>query len=306
MKRDKEFEIQVEIENACLLNCSHCSSYEMRKSKSSIYSEEALISFIKSFNYPVHVYLTGGDPILYPNLVGFCKELSSVNTCRTVGLYTTGNCAMMEPISKGYANLLAQAGVKDCYLSIYHKNSEEHDSFTGKMGSFFNTISSANNLKDASIHPKAHLVLTNQNKAHIEDIIYFCESIGFEEVRVLKLTETGKARNNWSQIGIPIAEQDSIITSLINRKDEFNIKLSFSGYPQLHACRSSENAYKCQAGTNLLYITLSGDIYPCACTVQFSKQFHLGNINNLAEVIRQIERAYPNDYNPFCLNRNNI
>ena len=302
MRNYKEFEIQVEIENSCLLNCSHCSSYEMRKMKRTSYPEATLIRFIKAFCNPVHVYLTGGDPALYPNLVAFCEKISCIETCRSVGLYTTGNCAMMKPISSTYANQLVNAGVTDCYLSIYHCTPGAHDSFTEKVGSFSNTLSSIYNLKDAGIIPKAHLVLTKQNKNDLDDIIRFCEHIGLGEVRILRLAEAGSAKYNWDKIGIPIAEQDSIIASLINRKDEFHIKLSFSGYPQLHACRSLENACKCQAGTNLLYITLSGEVYPCACTIQFSEQYRLGNISNPAEVIRQIECAYPHDYNLSCLN----
>ena len=117
---------------------------------------------------------------------------------------------------------------------------------------------------------------------------------------------SGSAKNNWDKIGVPIMRQDDIIATLITMKDDFSVKLTFSGYPHLHACRSSMNAYKCQAGTNLLYITLSGDVYPCACAVRFGQRYRLGNINNPKETINQIDTIYTDSFNHFCLSEDAI
>ena len=178
----KEYEIQIEIEKSCLLNCVHCSSYAMRKSGKRYFTDEAIVDFLSCFQGNIRVYFTGGDPILYPNLIRLCKLISTRKANASIGLYTSGNCAMMKPISEAFANLLAHAGVKEGYFSIYHSIPEEHDAFTGQSGSFYNMISSVKNMQRVGIVPKAHLVLTNKNQEDLDAIIRYCEKIGFEEI----------------------------------------------------------------------------------------------------------------------------
>ena len=302
MRENKEYEIQIEIENACLLNCVHCSSAETRKITKRLYSDDMLVNFLSHIPSMIHVYLTGGDPILYPGIANLCNSISEVKPNARIGLYTTGNSFMMKPISEELANKLACAGVSDCYFSIYHCIPEKHDAFTRCAGSFYNTISSASRLKDTGVSPKAHLVLSKQNYKDIDAIIDTCRKMGFEEVRVLKLTPTGNAKYNWDEIGISSQEQDKVITSLIERKDSFGIRLTFSGYPHLHPCRASTNAYKCQAGTNLIYINAMGDVFPCACTLGFPGKFKLGNIGETHKVLDAMETLYSHGFNESCLN----
>ena len=64
MRINREYEIQFEIENACLLDCVHCSSLAMRESGKRLYTNEQMIEFISCFPGPVRVYLTGGEPLL--------------------------------------------------------------------------------------------------------------------------------------------------------------------------------------------------------------------------------------------------
>lgn len=302
MIENKEFEIQVEIENTCLLNCVHCSSYDTRKLAKRLYPDETLANFVSSFSGPVHVYFTGGDPILYPGIITLCERISRAKQNVTIGLYTTGNCPEKEPISDELAKQLAKAGVMDCYLSIYHYIEEKHDAFTGCLGAFQNTISSAAKLKSAGIQPKTHLVLNKQNYNDLDTIIHFCIEQGFEEIRILRLAPSGKAKHNWSEIGVSLKKQDEIITTLMGRKDHYGAKLTFSGYPHLHPCRASMNAIKCQAGTNLVYVNAVGDVFPCACTLGLPEQFKLGNIGDAHKVLDKIEALYSHDFNESCLN----
>lgn len=301
MRKNREYELQFEIENACTLDCIHCSSFAMRHSGKRLYTDEKMVEFIACFQGPVHVYLTGGDPVLYPNLISLCQSISSCKEDVSVGLYTTGNYSYRQPIPQSLATHLSHSGVTDCYFSIYNSMSEAHDMVTGCPGSFKNTLASVDACLAAGIQPKAHLVLCRQNYEMIEDIIAFCRDKGFIEVRILKLTPAGNAENHWDKIGIPMERQRERIVSLIQRKDQFNITLSFSGYPSLYPCRASKSAVQCQAGTNLLYVTLSGDVYPCACAVRFGDRYKLGNVADVCEVRTNLNVQYPNECNRDCL-----
>lgn len=299
---NKNFELQFEIENRCLLDCVHCSSAEMRKSARRECSDDDIVAFISEFKGPVHVYFTGGDPILYDNLIPLCQSIKGSKSDVEIGLYTTGNCAHLQPISEEATLQLYEAGVRDCYLSMYSVSSEEQDTWTGTPNSHRNTITSVERLRMAGIQAKAHVVLSKINYLHIDDLIEFCKNVGFSEVRILKLTPSGNAVRNWYKIGLSLDIQNEIIEEIILKKDLYDIKLSFSGYPGLHPCRSLATAKKCQAGTNLLYITSSGDVYPCACTVRAPEKYKIGNISDIPSIFEYLSKYYSNEFNETCLN----
>jgi len=299
---NKWFELQFEIENRCLLDCVHCSSAEMRKSAGRKYSDDDIIAFIAEFKEPVHVYFTGGDPILYENLIPLCQGIKERKLDVEIGLYTTGNCAYSQPVSEEMALQLYEAGVRDCYLSMYSMSSAEQDAWTRKPNSYRNTLISAERLRAAGIQVKAHVVLSKINYLHVNNLVELCKNLGFAEVRILKLTPSGNAMHNWDQIGLPLDIQNDLIEDMISKKNLYDVKMSFSGYPNLHPCRSSPAAKRCQAGTNLLYITSSGDVYPCACTVRAPEKYRIGNILDIPGIFKYLSENYSKGFNETCLN----
>ena len=136
----------------------------------------------------------------------------------------------------------------------------------------------------------------------MEDIICFCDSLGVEEVRILKLTPSGKAEKSWKTIGLSLKEQEDVVLDFVNRKSTFPVRLSFSGYPKIHPCRSIENAVGCQAGTNLLYIDINGDVFPCACAKRAPDKFKICNITELWKLKKYILDTENTMNNDSCLN----
>ena len=296
------YEIQIEIENMCLLDCIHCSSVDMRSNGNRCYTDEELLRFISLFQGKLHIYFTGGEPLLYENLLKLCAEIRAVNKNVAIGLYTTGNCFGGKPISDDLARRMSQAGIVDCYFSVYSDVEYEHDVWTAVNGSLSNTIESVEMLKQRGIISKAHLVLNRYNKHKLKAVIRSCSEIGFEEVRILKLTPTGSAIANWDSIGIPIEEQNKLINQLIQEQENYPVKLGFSGYPDLHPCRSWDTAVGCQAGTNLLYVDAEGDVYPCACTKRNPNRFKIAHITELKKLQEYVVSKETTLKNDTCLN----
>ena len=292
------WELQFEIETKCSLNCVHCSSFEMRQHKNRYYTDDDLINFIKLFETSLHIYFTGGEPINYKMLPVLCKEIQEISPNIRMGLYSTGNHLCNSFINEKFAKELHDNGVEDFYFSIYSDIEEEHDDWTQTKGSFMNTILSINSVKSVGIIPKAHVVLTKTNFHKINKVIEFCEIIGIKEVRILRLTSCGTAIYNWNKIGLSHDEQNKIIEDLIKNKQKFDVKLSFSGYPLLHPCRSFDNSKGCEAGIKLLYIDIFGDIYPCACSKEENK---ICNIVECEKVINYI-KSQSIMYRTNCLN----
>lgn len=262
---DKFFELQFEIETACLLDCIHCSSTNSRLLAKRQYSDEDILRLLDLYTGETRVILTGGEPLLYKHIFELCKQISLKSPLSKIGIYTTGNIENMRPIDESMAHQLKTLQVDECYFSIYSISSELHDIWTQRVGSFSNTIASVASLKKAGISSKAHLVLNRHNISSVKEIIRFCDSIGMDEVRILKLAPAGNAQINWDNISLPLYTQDDIIKQILSSRNEFTISITVAGYPTIMPCRNFPNAKGCQAGLNLLYIDSYGDIYPCAC-----------------------------------------
>lgn len=73
---DKFFELQFEIETACLLDCIHCSSTNSRLLAKRQYSDEDILRLLDLYTGETRVILTGGEPLLYKHIFELCKQIS--------------------------------------------------------------------------------------------------------------------------------------------------------------------------------------------------------------------------------------
>lgn len=120
------------------------------------------------------------------------------------------------------------------------------------------------------------------------------------EVRILRLVKCGSALKNWGDIGVEYSKQDKAIQKVIDDLNKYRVKITISGFPECIPCRPFDGAYKCQAGTNVLYVTYNGQVYPCAC-ITSNECFKIGHISEI-DKIRQFRFGLKNNYNELCLN----
>lgn len=299
---DKFFELQFEIETACLLDCIHCSSANSRLLAKRQYSDEDILRLLDLFTGETRVILTGGEPLLYKHIFELCKQISLKSPLSKIGIYTTGNIENMRPIDESMAHQLKTLQVDECYFSIYSISAELHDIWTQRAGSFSNTIDSVASLKKAGISSKAHLVLNRHNINSVKEIIRFCELIGMDEVRILKLAPAGNAQINWDNISLPLSTQDNIIKQIVSSRNEFTISITVAGYPTIMPCRNFPNAKGCQAGMNLLYIDSYGDVYPCACAKANAEKFKICNIIEIEKLKNYLHSMSKVECRQDCLN----
>lgn len=300
----KHYEVYLEIENRCLMDCKHCSSYEMRQLNNTEFIYPDLLKILRLIRGKTHLYLTGGEPLLYDGLIKTIKNIKKDVPNTKIGLFTCGIINLPEgigSISLRDAKLLKESGVYDCYLSIYHKDERIHDFITNRPSSHKNVLKTIRNLKASGIKVKIHLVLNNFNILNIEDTISFIEQIGVDEIRLLRLVKGGSAILNWNKIGVSYDIQNEAIYKIIDKIDTFSTKITISGFPEYYPCRPVKNSVKCQAGTNLLYITYQGEVYPCACTKN-QKSLLIGKIHEIEKIQKYIVKMEEIDHHSSCLN----
>lgn len=274
-------EIHFEIENRCMLKCRHCSSYAEADGKKKEYSTKAMIHFLEQLHEKKSVFFTGGEPLLCEDIEDILLEIDTCTKDVEVGFFTTG---IMEKdnvccsISREYAKRLYELGLRTCYVSIYSACAEEHDWMTKQPGSFVMSMQSIKNMVSQGIEIRFNLVITKKNYLYLNEIIELASEWKCKEVRLLKLIKHGRAYECWDDIGISDAEYRNVVSDLLGKPQ--NVRITVSGCPDIAPCRPFMDAEGCQAGSQLLYVTYEGNIFPCACVK-----------NNIDYVMGKIEDA---------------
>lgn len=295
------YEIQIEIEKSCFLDCLHCSSLETRKHKSLNYEIKDLTNLLNLFKDKKEIILnmTGGEPLVSQRLKPILESVKNNKNIKP-GIFTCGiiNKNLSEIVIDSKSNYLNY--LKSCYISIYSLDENEHDKITNLKGALSTTLKSIKNLKEIGVDIKIHLVLNKFNINKIEEIILGLFKIGVSEVRILKLVKNGSANINWDLIGVEDSLQDKVIKKIFLKKDIFKNKITFSGFPEMVGCRPFEGSKGCQAGCNLLYVTIDGDVFPCACT-KGMKIFYISKITELDKIKDYINLHKNTIYHEKCL-----
>lgn len=260
------FELHFELEPNCILACKHCSSQAIKKEVLQ-FNREDVLRLVKALN-PLEIYFTGGEPLLFRDLLPLFSEISSQFPECKLGLFTTGivqNNGCLMPVGLDTLTELYRSGLRICYVSLYSDEENWHDFMTGTKGSFGKTVQAIKNMYAVGIDVRINLVVTRFSASRIRNIIEFVKDLKVSEVRLLKLIQHGNATVWWDTIGISDQEYLEVITSTYSCRKEWGTRITFSSIPKLAPCRPVENSCGCQARKKLLYVTLSGNIYPCAC-----------------------------------------
>lgn len=301
------FELHFELEPDCILTCKHCSSQAIKQEVLQ-YDREDVLRLVKAVN-PLEIYFTGGEPLLFPDLLPLFSEISSQFPKCSLGLFTTGiiqNDGHLVPIGLDALTQLYQSGLRICYVSLYSDEEDWHDYMTGTAGSFGKTVQAIKNMHVAGIDVRINLVVTRFNASRIRDIISFVSDLNVSEVRLLKLIQHGNAANHWDMIGISDQEYLHTITSIYSCRKELGIRVTFSSIPKLAPCRPVGDSCGCQARKKLLYVTLNGNVYPCAC-VKNDSAFLICNLKDeYLEELANVNVDKKSFYTNCLAERNNL
>ena len=285
-------EIHFEIENRCLLKCRHCSSCASDRGYIMQYTDEDMTAFLRNLPGKKEVYLTGGEPLLYPKIDRLLHKIAKGIDDADIGLFTAGiirEKGKVVSVSDKYAAILSKNGLKTCYLSVYSHCQEKHDQMTRYKGSFGLTRSSALALIHAGIEVRFNTVIHADNDREIIKIVQIAREWGASEVRLLKLIRHGRADQCWDQIGVTGDLYRKAVLDALNSHSGVNI--TASGVGDIIPCKKDCGSRICPAGKQLLYVTFEGEVYPCA-SVKNQRTYRIGNIRdkNILEKIGELRQ----------------
>ena len=243
--------IHIEIANACNERCVHC--YIPHKYKTDTMNSDMFYQIVeegRDMNI-IHVTLSGGEPLLHNDIIGFlkrCRELDlSVNVLSNLTLLTDEITDEMK-----------RNPFLSVQTSLYSMNSDIHDKITMMSGSFDKTVNGIKRLIKAGIPVQISCPVMKQNKDDFVNVIRWGRShnisVAVEPVIFASYDHTGENLSNRlsiEEIGEAIDYQfgegyASVIRSLAKEKEGFK-----ADDPICSICIYS------------FCISVSGEVYPC-------------------------------------------
>jgi SynChlorMet cassette radical SAM/SPASM protein ScmF len=178
--------------DTCNLRCRHCwiEPHHPSKDKPIPVIERDLFVSILDQAEPLGtrgVKLTGGEPLLHPQIDDFLDIIRQRHLCLTV---ETNGTLCTAPLAKR----IAACEGAFVAVSLDAAEAETHDWIRGKEGSFTEAIAGIKNLVTVGLHPQIIMTLMQRNKGQLQAVVHLAESLGAGSVKfnILQPTARGK------------------------------------------------------------------------------------------------------------------
>ncbi|MHA1401666.1 MAG: radical SAM/SPASM domain-containing protein [Candidatus Heimdallarchaeaceae archaeon] len=258
-----EREIDIQITNKCNLVCPHCIySSNVNGEHLPIEILEGLIPSLKKLSIK-SVHLTGGEPLLHPDLFQFVSELKKngiESRLQSNGL-----------LIRKYLNDILQNDITDVLISIDGLE-EYHDSFRNHKGLFSECIAAIQLLKANNINVRINSALCQQNISQMEELSVMLENLGVDYHSYFYLTPLGRGKQLAENIISPtqwIDFSEYVKSYPYTKKMKIKIQKAF--------IERSEKQNLCRVlKKNNIHITVTGDVFACVMLMGSNKS--LGNI----------------------------
>jgi MoaA/NifB/PqqE/SkfB family radical SAM enzyme len=189
-----------EIIKKCSLSCLHCSARSHFYTSKHIPFDD-LKNIIKqaSDNQVKTFFISGGEPLLYPNIDKVIEYITSYKMQPI--LYSSGILSeqdVLQPIPNELFSSLEKSGLTSIAFSIYSLDSTIHDKITGTPNSLKilkRTIENARKTLKQTTIELSFLPLSDTWK-EITSIIEFCSINNIYKLNILKLINQGRAQES--------------------------------------------------------------------------------------------------------------
>lgn len=270
--------LRISITNRCNVNCIYCHHDGMLNSTDEMTPDEIyqICRIAKKIGVE-RIRLSGGEPLVYKNLVETIEKISSLNF-RDIAITSNGI------FLKDKAQELYNAGLKRVNISLDTLNKEIYQNITGK--NYLNEVKEGI-LKSVEVgmYPvKINMVVMNGiNDTEIMDMFEFTKKHGIV-LQLIEIIESECCEDNEfnSKYHYNLDEFEKKLESMAEdiktRKDMQNRKKYLIDGGEIEIVHPIENSDFCKRCTRLR-ITPDGKIKPCL--------LRSDNLVNLIDYIRQ-------------------
>lgn len=201
------------ITNDCELNCPYCCIHNNEKKEYMSYEVfSKVMDFLEQNNFFI-VALSGGDPVMHPDLIQMIKEIHSRKMMPVMGI--TG-----VRLSEAYKKAIVSTGIKCIQLTLDGYDEESNSVFRSKRV-FNEIISNMKFFQNAGINVNLATCVCRENFNNFEKVLNLFLEQNAYEVKVEFMQQLGNEINFHE---LSDSEKERIIEICIEFEKKNNLK----------------------------------------------------------------------------------
>jgi MoaA/NifB/PqqE/SkfB family radical SAM enzyme len=261
------FHIQWHITNLCNLRCKHCYQEDFSKSKDLEWSglktiSDNILSTLDGWNSTACIHLTGGEPLLKPELFLLLDYLDQKQVVGELGIITNGLCFDREVVNR----LSTFSKLKKIKISLDGADAEVHDSIRQK-GVFEKVIQSLPMIKQEN---RFEIILMftvmKRNYRSLPALIHLCQDLGVDGLILERFIPLGRGKKFMNEV----LEKDQwrelveILMEFFSMKMDEDDVLPYQAFQIIFDEKGTELlGAPCIIGRDGLCIMPEGIVFPC-------------------------------------------
>jgi radical SAM protein with 4Fe4S-binding SPASM domain len=254
-----------ETTKACNLVCKHCRAEAQTSPAADQLDPDqsrTLMYQLASFEEQPMIILSGGEPLLRPDIVSLAKLGTSLGL--RMLLSTNGTI-----LTNSLARELRRAGIKRVSLSLDAPEAQAHDQFRGLSGSFDSTVLAASILRSINLPFQINSTITPENILQTEAISDLAARLGAAAHHVFLLVPVGRAKA-WEQSGLPAEEYEEALIRLRKREEFLTLEFKATCAPQYQRIGRQlglpvqpRSGRGCLGGQGFMFVGHDGQVAAC-------------------------------------------
>ena len=183
------------LSHQCNLACSHCwiSPEHASRSRDCVPVDDLRSAVLQAKPLGLcNVKLTGGEPLLYPELPELVTFLGREDL--RIDIETNGVL-----VDDSTVDLFQAAGVRQVSVSLDSASETVHDRIRGVPGSFRKTVRAVRLLTAAGMNVQIIMTLQDANRADIPDTVALTGELGARSLKINPLVPCGRGQSAFEQ-----------------------------------------------------------------------------------------------------------
>jgi radical SAM protein with 4Fe4S-binding SPASM domain len=279
------FHFQWHITNLCNLHCEHCYQDDFSMKRDLDWSglkkiSDNLLNTIKEWNQKACIHVTGGEPLLRPELFPLLDHLDQQSVVEELGIITNGLLIDREMMRR----LFDFPKLKKIKISLDGADAETNDAIRSK-GAFEKVMQNLSLIrKEKRIEIILMFTVMKKNFRSLPFLFKLCQDIGIDGLILERFIPLGRGREVMDEV-LSKEEWEEMIGMLLNFfsiEGEQNSILPYQAFQISFSGEEPElSGAPCVIGVDGLCIMPEGNVFPC-------RRFPVSIGNLLETPLRQI------------------